>query len=66
MSPLVRIALRYIAAVLIARGFLNEGDGNMLANDPELAAMIEVAVGAAIGAVTELWYTIARRFGWER
>lgn len=66
MSALIRIGLRYLAAVLVARGLLLESDANMLANDPEMAAMIEAAIGAAIGAITEGWYMLARKYGWNK
>lgn len=64
MAPIIRIVLRYGAGFLVARGLLGESDGNMLAADPEVAAAIETGVGLAIGAVSEGWYWLAKRFGW--
>jgi hypothetical protein len=66
MSVFVRIFLRYLAGVLVARGFLMESDGNMLAADPELASLIEMGLGLALGAVSEAWYALARKFGWSK
>ena len=65
MGAIVRIVLRYAAGFLVARGLLGESDGNMLAADPEVAALIETGVGLAIGAVSEGWYWLAKRLGWR-
>ena len=64
MGAIIRIGLRYGAGFLVARGLLGESDGNMLASDPEVAALIETGVGLALGAVSEAWYYLAKRFGW--
>lgn len=66
MSVFIRIFLRYLAGVLVARGLLMESDGNMLAGDPELAALLEMGIGMALGAISEAWYVLARRFGWSK
>lgn len=66
MGVFVRIALRYGAGFLVARGLLMEGDGNMLASDPQIAAALELAAGAVLGAVSEAWYALALRFGWAK
>ena len=36
MSPFVRIALRYISGVLIAKGIFAPDDAHLLTGDPEL------------------------------
>lgn len=64
MAAIIRIVLRYGAGFLVARGLLGESDGNMLASDPEVAALIETGVGLAIGVTSEAWYYLAKRFGW--
>lgn len=61
-SQIVRIALRYLAMFLAARGFFSAEDGNMLADDPDLAALIEMAIGAAIGIGTEVWWWAAEKW----
>jgi hypothetical protein len=66
MSAFVRIALRYLAAYLVARGLLTEGDGSMLSSDPDLAMLLETGVGFASGAIAEGWYMLARKFGWAK
>lgn len=55
-SVLVRIALRYLAAFLVARGILGADDGTTFASDPDIQALIEAAIGAAIGGATEIWW----------
>lgn len=64
MGVSIRILLRYGAGILVTRGLLGESDGNMLASDPEIAAMIETGVGITIGAISEGWYWLAKRFRW--
>lgn len=66
MSVFVRILLRYLAGMLVARGLLMESDGNMLASDPEVASFLEMAAGAALGTLSEGWYMLAKKFGWKQ
>lgn len=66
MGVFVRIFLRWLAGFLIAKGIFSESDASMIANDPELAAMIEVGLGVALGAISEAWYFLARKFGWSK
>lgn len=66
MSAFVRIFLRYLAAYMVARGFLTEGDGSMLSSDPDLAMMLETGIGFASGAIAEVWFILARKFGWAK
>lgn len=65
MTVFIRIAMRYLAAALVARGLLLPSDGDMLATDPQIIAAIEIALGAALAAAAEGWYWIARRLGWR-
>lgn len=65
MSAFVRIFLRYLAAFLVARGYLSEGDGSLLSADPDLAMMLETGLGLLFGAVAEGWYALAKKFGWR-
>lgn len=61
-SQVIRIALRYLAMFLAAKGFFSAEDGNMLAEDPELAALIEMAIGAGIALGTEAWFWLAEKW----
>jgi hypothetical protein len=63
---IVRIALRYFAGILVARGLLSADDGGAFSADPELQMLIETGAGVAIGAITEGWYYMARKFGWAK
>lgn len=62
IAVLARIAARYVAGFLIAKGLLDAGTGNMLATDPDVLTL----VGLGIGVLTELAYTVARKMGWEK
>lgn len=61
IGPLSRIALRYIAGALVAYGLINEEQATMIAFDPDYAMLI----GAAMAAVVEGVYAVAKRFGWS-
>lgn len=62
MAVYTRIILRYLAGYLVLKGVLPDEIGNMIANDPEIAA----AVGLAITVAVEGAYALARRFGWSK
>lgn len=59
-----RIALRYVAGFLVARGLVSAYDGDFLASDPDVMMMAELGLGFAVGAAVELWYRFAKRMGW--
>lgn len=63
---LIRIALRYGAAILVARGLLSDDVGNMIGNDTDIQMYIEMGSGILMGAVAEGWYYLARKFNWAR
>lgn len=63
-SVIIRILLRYIAALLVARGFLSP-ESSDFASDPDVVEVVQIALGAGIGIIVEAWYYLARRFGWE-
>ncbi len=65
-SVVVRIVLRYVAAALVAKGVFTSADGGALAADPDVINLVEVVAGLAIGAATEWWYALARKFGWSK
>jgi len=64
-SVIIRIALRYLAAVLVARGWLAAPDAAMLSVDAELIAVLQTAAGVGIAGAIEAWTWIARRRGWS-
>lgn len=59
-----RILLRVAAGVLMGRGWLSAEDGAALSADPDVLHLVEGAIGAAIWAVTEYYYRLAKKFGW--
>ena len=63
-GPVTRILLRYVAGVLVARGFL--GDASVISDDPDIYAIAEFALGVAIASATEWWYWLAHRMGWSK
>jgi len=62
MNPIIRIALRYGAGIMVAKGYLTPEDATFLSTDPD---MILIA-GVLVGAATEVWYYLANRFGWAK
>ncbi len=64
-GPLIRILLRYLSGVLIAKGFFADGDTSLL-EAPELVNGLEMAAAMAIAAGTEYWYKLADKRGWRK
>jgi len=71
MGPYIRIALRYLAGVLVGAGIFTPELARELANDPDVIQIVTEAVnwamvasGALIGAVTERVYAFAKARGW--
>lgn len=65
-AVIIRIALRYGAGLLIAKGFLSPDIGSGLSDDPDVLMAIEMGVGVAMGIASEAWYFFARRWGWAK
>lgn len=63
---LVRILLRYLAAILVTKGLIAPDLGEMISRDPDIAMAAQVASGALIAAIAEGWYYLAHRFGWAK
>jgi hypothetical protein len=61
-SVIIRIGLRYGAGYLVLKGLLSPDDASTLATDQD----VQMIVGVAVGAVTEGWYFLARKFGWSK
>jgi hypothetical protein len=62
----IRILLRYGAGILVAKGLLAPEWGLDLSTDPDVEMAVQVAVGAVAGAASEVWYFLARKFGWAK
>lgn len=65
MDVLARIGLRYGAGVLVAKGFLAPDLGNQLAIDPDVFQFVTISLGLVLGAVSEAWYWLAKKLGWN-
>lgn len=65
MGPFVRIFLRYLSGVLVAKGLFGAEDAQVL-QDPELEASIATWLGLLMSGVTEYYYALAKRFGWDK
>jgi hypothetical protein len=63
MTVFIRIALRYLAAALVARGLIDPGTGDLLSTDPDIAQAAFIVAGAASAIAAEGWYWLAKRFG---
>jgi len=60
IGPIARIVLRYVAAALVTYGLVSLEVGAQIAVDPDLIAVL----GLALGALVEVGYALARRRGW--
>jgi len=60
MGPFIRIALRYGVGALVGYEV-----GAQLASDPDVIAVTTVLAASVVGAVTEAFYALAKRFGWR-
>lgn len=65
MGPIVRIFLRYLSGVLVAKGLFGAEDAQVL-HDPDLEAAISTGLGLLMSAATEYYYSLAKRFGWDK
>jgi hypothetical protein len=59
IAPIARILARYASGALVAYGLIPHGDAAVI--QPDLA----LAIGAALGALVECVYAIAKRKGWS-
>lgn len=65
IGPFSRIALRYVAGFLVAKGFLSGADSDFLSTDPDVAFVVEAGAGVALGLAVEGFYWLAKRMGWR-
>lgn len=64
MGALVRIALYVFAGWLYSSGLVGEHVRDLIAHDPELAEMAQIALAFLVQILTMLWWRLARRRGW--
>ena len=63
-SVFIRVLLRYVAGVLVAKGFLDPSFGDFLVTDPEIATAIYLLLATLASAFSEVFYFVAKRIGW--
>jgi len=64
IGVVARILLRVAAGVMIGRGWLSADDGATLSTDPDVMHLVEGAIGAVVWSATEVYYYLAKRYGW--
>lgn len=63
IAPIARILLRYLGGALISAGFAI--NPNSL-SDPDLVQVLCFVIGGLCTALSEGFYVVARRRGWNR
>jgi len=63
MAPLVRILLRWIGGIALARGWMSDAS---VFQDPDVVTIGCYVLAAVCGVVSEGWYFVARKRGWSR
>lgn len=63
-AVLIRIALRYGAGILVAKGILAPEVGADLASDPDVLQVAQIGAGLIAGGLAEMWFFFAKRLGW--
>lgn len=58
---LARILLYVVAGMLLNAGWINEEIARFISLDPD----VQMLAGGAIGALTVVWWRVAKRFGWS-
>lgn len=61
-AAIARIIARYLSGALVSYGFMAPEIGEQVATDPDII----LALGAAIGIITEAVYAVAVRKGWVK
>lgn len=66
-GPIARILLRVIAGILM--GYMTSDVLDNLISDPDIetlmTTLVDASIGAALWAATEVYYGMAKRFGWR-
>ena len=59
-GPVARILLRYVGAALLTKAGLQ-----IDVTDPDISSLVEFVLGAVISGASELWWYLARKYGWS-
>ncbi len=65
MTVHARIFLYIVAGYLAGAGWISEEIKTMLISDPEVAATVQIALGAIVTAVGYCWRWVAKKLGWS-
>lgn len=65
-TPVLRIFFRYMLGYMLGQGILPPELAQMLSEDPEIMAMLDMAAGGAGVLIIEGWYWLAHRYGWAK
>lgn len=60
-GPLVRVLLRYVGAALMTKAGIA-----IDVTDPDVMTLAVFAVGGLLSVGTEVWWAMARKYGWGR
>lgn len=66
MAPIIRIFLRYATFPLLYFGLITENEAADIIAEPEIAQWVSLGLGMIAPVVSEGWWWLARRFGWDR
>lgn len=62
---LIRNGLRYAAGALVTYGVVSAETAQVIQNDPIINSAVATGVGIVVGAVTEIVYGLAKKWGWR-
>jgi len=63
-APYARIILRYGFGALVAAGSVDAFSAETIATDEDLINLVAIGIGAIGGVLNEIWYKLAKRYGW--
>lgn len=66
MAPIIRIFLRYATFPLLYFGLITEHEAADIIAEPEIAQWVSLGLGMIAPVISESWWWLARKFGWER
>lgn len=65
MAPIIRIFLRYATFPLLYFGLITEPEASDIIADPEIIQWVSMGLGVVAPVVSEGWYWLASKFGWN-
>lgn len=66
MAPIIRILLRYLTMPLLYFGLITENEASHIIAEPEIVQWVSLGLGMIAPVISEGWWWLARRFGWNR